>query len=106
MSHHDNESCHSSSLCFLSFLTGALIGAGLGILLAPQSGKETRGKIKELSSEMKGKTTEAAEDVLEKLQKTLEEGKVLLKEKKNIIASAIEAGKEAYEKEKEKHVSK
>jgi len=31
---------------FRSFLTGALVGAGLGILLAPKEGSETRNNLK------------------------------------------------------------
>ena len=31
---------------FRSFLTGAMVGAGLGILLAPREGSETRNQLK------------------------------------------------------------
>ena len=32
----------------LGFITGAAIGAGLGLLFAPQSGKETRDQVKDV----------------------------------------------------------
>lgn len=36
-----------SSLCLLSALGGALVGAMVAMLVTPQSGKELRGKIRE-----------------------------------------------------------
>ena len=34
---------------FITFLSGAVIGAALGIIFAPQSGKETREQLREVS---------------------------------------------------------
>ncbi len=75
----------------LSFLLGGAVGAGLALLLAPQSGPETRRKIKDF-----------AEDMKERVGSTVEKGKDLFEQKKSVIASAIDAGKEAYEKERER----
>ncbi len=38
---------------FYSFVVGSLIGAGIALLLAPQSGDKTRKTIKKLSKDMK-----------------------------------------------------
>ncbi|MGQ9509425.1 MAG: YtxH domain-containing protein [Thermodesulfobacteriota bacterium] len=81
---------------------GGLIGAGIALLLAPRSGKETREKIKEFAEEVKGKVGKAYGEAKEKLGSIIEKGKDLLEEKKTILTTAIEAGKEAYLKEKEK----
>ncbi|MGQ9636218.1 MAG: YtxH domain-containing protein [Thermodesulfobacteriota bacterium] len=86
----------------LSFFLGGLIGAGIALLLAPRSGKETREKIKEFAEEVKGKVGKAYGEAKEKLGSIIEKGKDLLEEKKTILTTAIEAGKEAYLKEKEK----
>lgn len=62
---------------------GALIGVGLGILLAPRSGQDMReqlkGKaqdvterLKSTASEMSGRMREGADDVTTKLRETLE----------------------------------
>lgn len=75
----------------LSFLLGGAVGAGLALLLAPQSGPETRRKIKDF-----------AEDMKDRVGSTIEKGKDLFEQKKSVIASAIDAGKEAYEKERER----
>ena len=85
-----------------SFLIGGLVGAGIGLLLAPRSGVETRGKIKELAEDASAKAESLTRQVGETAQSALEKGKKLLEEKKVIIESAVGAGKEAYRKEKEK----
>lgn len=36
----------NSSFCLLSALGGAIVGAAIAMLVAPQSGKELRGKIR------------------------------------------------------------
>ncbi len=86
----------------LSFLLGGLVGAGFALLLAPQSGRETRQKIRELSEEAREKAKEYVEDIKGKVTSNIDKGKGFFEEKKSLISSAIEAGKEAYEKEKER----
>jgi len=94
---HEEGGFSAGPLIF-SFFLGGLIGAGFALLLAPKTGKELRGKIKELAEDAK----EKVEEVKGKMTPTLEKGKEILQEKKSILTTAIEAGKEAYEKEKEK----
>ncbi|PKL51998.1 MAG: hypothetical protein CVV37_03430 [Nitrospira bacterium HGW-Nitrospira-1] len=94
---------YSSGSVLLSFLLGGVVGAGLALLFAPQSGRETRQKIMDLTEEAKKKSTESAHQAKEKISSMVEEGKGFYDEKKSILKSAVEAGKEAYEKEKEKY---
>lgn len=82
---------YGSGAVFLSFLLGGIVGAGLAMLLTPQSGRETRQKIREF-----------ADDVRDRISSTVDKGKEYFDERKSVITSAIEAGKEAYEKEKER----
>jgi gas vesicle protein len=98
----NEESGRSIGSIILAFFIGGLVGAGVALLLAPQPGKETRQKIKELSEEAKEKATKYAEEVKSKVTSTVEKGKELVEEKKSLITTAVEAGKEAYAKEKEK----
>ena len=44
---------YSISSMFFAFLLGGLVGAGAALLLAPQSGAETRRKIKDITEEVK-----------------------------------------------------
>jgi len=100
MKHEESE--YSAGPLIFSFFLGGLIGAGVALLLAPKSGRETREKIKEFAGEARGKAEEVIEQVKGKVTTVVEKGKEVLEEKKSIVATAIEAGKEAYEKEKEK----
>ncbi len=47
----------------MGLLVGAAIGAALGILLAPGSGKETRTQIKEKASDLVEKAKEKASEI-------------------------------------------
>lgn len=97
------EECgYGSGSILLSFLLGGLVGAGFALLLAPQSGRETRQKIKDLTDDVKEKAMGYVGEVKEKVTTGVEKGKDLYEEKKSIITTAIEAGKEAYTKEKER----
>lgn len=97
----DDEGYGSGSI-LLSFLLGGLVGAGFALLLAPQSGRETRQKIRELSEDAKEKAMGYVDEVKEKVTSGLDKGKGYYDEKKTMLSSAIEAGKDAYEKEKER----
>ena len=100
----NEEGRYSAGSLILGFFIGGLVGAGVALLLAPQSGKEIRQKIKELADEAKEKAAKYAEEVKGKVTSTVEKGKELVEEKKSLVTAAVEAGKEAYQKEKEKLV--
>jgi gas vesicle protein len=89
----------STGSLLVSFLLGGMVGAGVALLLAPQSGIETRRKIRELADEAKEKATEYSGAAKEKVVSTVDEAKGLFEEKKTAIATAIKAGKEAYDHE-------
>jgi gas vesicle protein len=93
----------------LSFLVGALSGAALAILFAPRSGRETR----ELLGDKLRETTERGRRVGEKAlergresaedaARYLERQRDALEKRRDRLASAVEAGRQAYRDEKEK----
>ena len=82
------EKDYGTGSLLASFLLGGIVGAGIAILLAPQSGRETREKIKEY-----------AESVKEKAAESVQKAKSVFEEKKSVLSAAVEAGKEAYKKE-------
>lgn len=96
------EGGFSASSMLLSFLLGGIVGAAVALLMAPQTGRETRMRIREFAGDVRDKTKDYVEDVRGKVTTTVEKGKELYEEKKSAITKAVEAGKEAYEKEKER----
>jgi gas vesicle protein len=102
----NDEHGTSAGTVFLSFLAGAAVGAGLALLYAPKTGKELREKIGELTDDAVGKIKNYASEAQEKIKSTIEDSKEVIKEKKSILTSAFEAGKEAMEREKEKYKDK
>jgi len=85
----------STKSVFLSFLLGGILGAGMALLLAPQSGRETRGKIKETAEDVKEKAEVYVQEAKGKIVSTLDKAKETLEEKKSALTKALEAGKEA-----------
>jgi gas vesicle protein len=53
------------------FLLGVGIGAGLGILLAPASGRETRESVRDKAAEMKNRVFESAASVTGKMRQSV-----------------------------------
>lgn len=54
---------NTALVALFSFLAGGLIGAGVALLLAPQSGKKTRKQIREFADDVKEQASEYAEKV-------------------------------------------
>jgi gas vesicle protein len=113
MNMSDDERGTNLATVVVSFLAGAAIGSGLALLFAPKTGREVREQIKDLTEdavdkikdyakEAQEKVKDYAKDAQEKVKATYESGKEVVLEKKSIISSAIDAGKEAMEKEKQR----
>lgn len=90
----------SAGTVLVSFVAGAAIGAGLALLYAPKSGREMRDDILDLTEDAVDKIKEYAKDAQEKIKSTIEEGKEAYSEKKSVLASALEAGREAMHKDR------
>jgi gas vesicle protein len=84
----DNDT--GSSVLF--FLTGAAIGAALGVLFAPRAGSETREQLGDWLKERR----ERGEDLLSKVKE--ESGA-----KKDALLAAAKAAKDAYRETNAKH---
>jgi gas vesicle protein len=100
MDHYTIEEGHSRVWGVLSFFLGGVVGAGIALLLTPQTGSRTRQQIREASLEAKDKARVRYSQVREKMGDVLTRGKDLVSESRPLVAAAIEAGKTAYEKEK------
>ncbi len=94
------EGRFSTGTVLLSFVVGGLVGAGIALLTAPQSGRETREKIKDMADDAKDKIKSLTEDAKDRIKDAYRHGKDTVGEKRSIISTAIEAGKKAMEEEK------
>src|SRR5512145_2600152 len=79
---------------------GGLIGAGLGILLAPKSGKETREQILSSARDVLEKAKDQYEEAAGKLETLAARNKEMLADRKDRLRRAVAAGKEAYNQPK------
>jgi gas vesicle protein len=72
-------------------LVGGIVGAAFGILLAPKTGRETRKQIKDLAADTK-----------EKLGLAIDRSKEFYDEAKGVVSNAVDAGKQAIVRERDK----
>jgi gas vesicle protein len=84
------------------FILGGVVGAVAAILLAPSSGRETRQRIRDFADDVKTRAGEYAENVKGTVSCQLQRGKEMLSDKKSMIKNAVDAGREAYVREKER----
>lgn len=75
MSDHDDFGAF-----LIGFVVGGVAGAMAALLLAPQSGEETRALIKDKSIELRDKATEQAEMVASRANEFADEAKIRGKE--------------------------
>jgi gas vesicle protein len=98
-----------------AFVLGGLVGAGLALLFAPQSGRRTRQDIRYLGKVIKNKSEEVqielqhgiqslVADVSEKFQAAIEQGREWTDETVPALLNALEAGKRRIKEEVEKIV--
>lgn len=56
-----------TSCVLISLIVGGVVGAGIALLLAPQSGRKTRERIADLAEDMKDSVTDFTKKVTGKL---------------------------------------
>ncbi|HKI54844.1 MAG TPA: YtxH domain-containing protein [Anaerolineales bacterium] len=103
---------HSNNIfgMLVSMLIGGLAGAVTMLLLAPQSGKDTRIQLREKGIELRDRTTGMVEDTMaqvrsnadritvggrEKAKELLQKGEALVVEQLDHVSEAAKAGKKA-----------
>ncbi len=86
------------------FLVGLGIGALVGILFAPKSGEETRDYLSQRAEEGKEYAQRKARELRERAEDFVERGKQVATKQKESISAAVDAGREAYQREKSKEI--
>jgi gas vesicle protein len=84
------------------FMVGLGIGALVGILFAPKSGEETREYLSQRAEEGKEYAQRKARELRERAEDLVERGKHAATKGKDSIAAAVDAGRDAYQREKSK----
>ena len=82
------------SVGIAAFIAGALIGAGVALLLAPQSGTDTRNMLRDYAGRAKDELKERAREAKATLDTAMERGK-------DAYESVREQSKEGYESAKQ-----
>ena len=77
----------------IGFFLGGLIGVAAGILLAPQSGEETRTVLREKGIELKTRAEDLTEEGRARLQEAIEEGKESAARTRQQLTEKLEAEK-------------
>jgi gas vesicle protein len=86
--------CNHYSVGTGAFLAGAIIGAGIALLLAPQSGAETRDILRDYAGRAKDDLMERGQEAKATLTTALERGKAAFE-------SAKDRGKETFDTARE-----
>ena len=89
-----------------AIVLGGLFGAGVALMVAPTSGRETRRRIVDFADDVKERARCYSLRGKDRVVSVVHEGKHFFQDKKSLLTTAIEAGRTAYQKEKERLVRK
>jgi gas vesicle protein len=84
------------------FLVGLGIGALVGILFAPKSGEETREYLSSKAEEGRDFAQKKARELRERAEDLIERSKEIMARQKESVTAAVDAGKDAYTRERSK----
>jgi gas vesicle protein len=84
------------------FLVGLGIGSLIGILFAPKSGEETREYLSQRAEEGKEYAQRKARELRERAEDLVDRSKTAAIRQKESLTAAVEAGRDAYQRERTK----
>lgn len=80
-----------------SFLVGALVGAGVALLLAPRSGEETQEELRARARLLRANAEDRVKDAQKSLEARLGDAREELKGRVDQVKDAVDAGRSAAE---------
>lgn len=92
----------SSAAVFLAFLSGAALGAVAALLLAPQSGRESREQLRGYARRAEDNLRDLAGQAGDVLDDVMDQGKEFVETKKSVLREAFDAGREAMKRERDR----
>ena len=97
-----NDSGCSWGAVGLAFVTGGLAGAVVALLLAPQSGRESREQVRGYARRAEEQVHELADTATQAVDQAVDKGHAFVQEKKAVLTEAVEAGRAAMSREPER----
>ena len=97
----DDRGC-SLGAVGLAFVTGGLAGAAVALLLAPQSGRESREQLRGYARRAEGDVHELVNKATQVMDQAVDKGREFVQEKKSVLTEAVEAGRAAMQWERER----
>jgi gas vesicle protein len=97
----DNRGC-SLGAVGLAFMTGGLAGAAVALLLAPQSGRESREQVRGYARRAEEYAHELADTATQVMDQAVVKGREFIKDKQSVVTEAVEAGRTAMQWERER----
>jgi gas vesicle protein len=98
-----SEECsYSGSAIAVGFILGGVLGASLALLFAPEPGRRTRERLRDLAADVRDKTLAVSDELRDTAEDVLARSREVFDEKKATLAAAVQAGKEASRRERER----
>ncbi|TKS64597.1 MAG: hypothetical protein EWM73_00324 [Nitrospira sp.] len=97
----DDRGC-SLGAVGLAFVTGGLAGAAVALLLAPQSGRESREQVRGYGRRAEEHVHELADTATQVLDQAVDKGREFIKDKQAVLTEAVEAGRTAMQLERDR----
>lgn len=92
----------SAAGVLLAFMSGAALGAIAALLLAPQSGQDSRDQLRRYARRAEDNMRELAGRAGEVIEEAVGEGREFVESKKSVLREAFDAGREAMRRERER----
>ena len=92
----------SSAAVLLAFLSGTALGAVAALLLAPQSGRESREQLRGYARRAEDNLLDLAGRAGEAFEEVVDQGKEFVDTKKSVLREAFDAGREAMKRERDR----
>ena len=97
----DDRGC-SLGAVGLAFVSGGLVGAAVALLLAQQSGRESREQLRGYARRAEEHVDELADKATQVMEQAVDKGREFIKDKQAIVTEAVEAGRTAMQWERER----
>ena len=83
------ERGYSGSAIALGFILGGALGASLAMLFAPESGRRTRERLRDLAADARDKTIDVSDELRDKAEDVLERGREVFEEKMKRLTTEL-----------------